>query len=230
MNNPADRLAERLKFPTVAEWIAPCLLLVAPLVIFFRNQTYPVTAPESLICLAIFTAAGVVLATLGRLTGAYGRAVIFAVLATAFFDAQTGTATAFWAIPIVFLVALLVGIAFRRRLATIVSVVAGTIVISSLILPVGNASFGTFEVDAAEPADQSLPPLLHLILDEQIGVEGIPRDVNGGTRNALLLKEFFLKRGFDVYGRAYATSEMTRISIPAALSCYGGSGEESAVP
>ena len=50
----------------------------------------------------------------------------------------------------------------------------------------------------------SKPAILHLILDEHIGVEGLPKDNPDAARLQWELRDFYLSRGFALYGGAYS--------------------------
>jgi hypothetical protein len=65
------------------------------------------------------------------------------------------------------------------------------------------------------PRDPALPPLLHLILDEQIGIEGVPAAFDADASAARTLRDAYLSRGFSVYGRAYSRYFMSRDSFSA---------------
>jgi hypothetical protein len=54
---------------------------------------------------------------------------------------------------------------------------------------------------------------VHLILDEHIGIEGIPDDVPHGREMRQFLRDFFDKYGFRVFGRAYSHYENTYNSL-----------------
>jgi hypothetical protein len=70
-----------------------------------------------------------------------------------------------------------------------------------------------------EPAPANrLPTIVHIILDEHIGIEGIPVEVRYGRETKSLLKSFFPSYGFRLFGRAYSRYEMTRDSIPHTLN------------
>ena len=58
---------------------------------------------------------------------------------------------------------------------------------------------------------------MHIILDEHIGIEGIP-DVPGGRETKALIKSFFQSHGFRLFGHAYSRYANTRNSIPNMLN------------
>jgi hypothetical protein len=62
------------------------------------------------------------------------------------------------------------------------------------------------------------PIVVHLILDEFIGIEGIPREIPNGTAVRRSLRSFFHSNGFEIFGRAYSRFDETANSIPNLLN------------
>lgn len=124
----------------------------------------------------------------------------------------------------IFLIMMLFG-AIRDRLGIILSVVFATILVSHYVVPGETKAFVTLTEKAVQkPApgpleadkrarDEGLPPVLHLILDEHIGVAGIPADAPGGARAARDLVTFYESQGFAVFGHAYSEYDRTYDSI-----------------
>jgi hypothetical protein len=54
---------------------------------------------------------------------------------------------------------------------------------------------------------------VHIVLDEQIGVEGIPGDVPGASELREEMKDFYLANGFRLYGRAFSPYYNTENSL-----------------
>jgi len=59
-----------------------------------------------------------------------------------------------------------------------------------------------------------LPPVVHLILDAHIGVEGIPEDIGMGRQFKKDLISFYSENGFRLYGNAYSHYSITLNSVP----------------
>lgn len=58
-----------------------------------------------------------------------------------------------------------------------------------------------------------LPPVVHIVLDEQIGIAGLPEDVPGVAALRRELKDFYRDNGFRLYGRAFSRYRHTENSI-----------------
>ena len=63
-----------------------------------------------------------------------------------------------------------------------------------------------------------LPVVLHLILDEHIGIEGLPADMPGGGEIRGELTSFYASNGFQLFGGAYSEHLHTVNAIPQALN------------
>jgi hypothetical protein len=59
----------------------------------------------------------------------------------------------------------------------------------------------------------SAPRIIHLILDEHIGVAGIPTDIRGGSATKDLISQFYLKNGFQLFGGAFSRYFNTHTSL-----------------
>ncbi len=189
------------------------LLLVAPLVIFLRHQGYPLLATESLICIAALLGIGLVFSGLCALVGNYLRVPLFALLVTLFVDFQLDAESDHSVLAIVAGGSFVLGLVLRAQLSSLVSIVCATLIGTSIVFPVSGPPEGTFVRESDQPADSSLPPIVHLILDEQIGVAGVPGRFDRDGSMVADLRDSFLDRGFDVYGKAYALSLWTRTSL-----------------
>ena len=64
----------------------------------------------------------------------------------------------------------------------------------------------------------SSPRIIHLVLDEHIGIEGIPADIDRGGATKSLITDFYLKNGFQLFGGAYSRYLYTSTSIGNALN------------
>lgn len=49
-----------------------------------------------------------------------------------------------------------------------------------------------------------LPPIIHIVLDEHIGIAGVPQDLPGGTALRANLLDFYVGNDFRVYGEAFS--------------------------
>jgi hypothetical protein len=198
--------------------LAPTLCLFAPFVPFLAVNEYLIFRPEVLgifgLCLSIgllaatFKAIGLPNAALIPVSAA----VIFTVSFLANIDSTWLAVTV--SIGIVALIVVL-----REHAASIVTFVALAHIASSLILPppdVGRAAAGVLTLghDNSETSNRAnLPPVLHLVLDEFIGIHGIPIEVEGGEQIAAALLKHYRNLGFLIHTHAYSEYSNTVNSL-----------------
>jgi hypothetical protein len=89
----------------------------------------------------------------------------------------------------------------------------GGILAVSLLVPSDYAPSLELGSNEAPPRANELPVIVHVILDEQIGIGGIPRDLLGGLELASELRDFYASRDFRVFDHAYSSFFYTRNSL-----------------
>ena len=199
---------------------APVLLLVTPAIIFLSSQNYPYFSFEASAFLGALAVLGIVLGGWSASGGRWVGIGVIAVLATLFFDLQFNEALASAGIygsvarlAGVFLVAVVLARVLHAHLTTIVVAVMATTLAATVLLPreVPFPETRTARSGAAPNAD--LPLIVHLVLDEHIGIEGIPQTIDGGGPLKSTLKEFFADKGFRVFGKAYSNFFATHLTL-----------------
>ncbi len=93
----------------------------------------------------------------------------------------------------------------------------------STALTPANRVHETTRVTKKEVAiDQSLPPILHIVVDEHQGLAGFPRDIAAGADLAKVIQKRHRDRGFVVYPNAYSSYAQTAFAIPALINNQAG--------
>ena len=200
---------------------APPLLLLAPFTTFILYHGYDPLSPEALWVAGLIVAGGLATGAVAHVLPAPIRALILAVVVALSVDLLAPYAgSLLLAAPFV---ATLVGAALlREHLTTVLAVMAGASIAVTFAAPdraelyavEGGASTGA-EASAPAPTvtDSSLPPIVHLILDEYAGVEGLPTDSELATPIADEIKALFVGNGFRLHGGAYSQYFNTYNSI-----------------
>ncbi len=198
---------------------AATLLLWLPLLIFLKDHDYPLVKPETAICLACILVAGLFWGMLMCLGRTPGRIIAMVFLAILVVDVQTDWITTLG-------LRLLLNILFfgtifwflRKRLSKFVVVVAGCMVLGTVLMP-PREQITLTGPSLDEPVERSdLPFILHLILDEHIGIEGIPREFDADGEIAAEVRDSYMDMGFRVFGRAYSDYYHTTKTIPNLLN------------
>jgi hypothetical protein len=161
------------------------LLLLTPFLIFVRHNGYGLFRPESLACLSGLAGAGLALGALMALGGWRVQVAVSAALVTLFVDVQTKW-FAGWGAPLAatFGAALVVAWLLRRDLSSLAVLVVGSMLVVTLLTPAATEPNMTDSGASAAAGRADLPLVLHIILDQQIGVEGIPREFDPEGRLA----------------------------------------------
>lgn len=198
-----------------AAFLACALLLIASLANFLTHNDYPLLRTEVMLPflgIAVFAA---VAAVLHSVMGRVGRSILEGLLAALFVELNTVSLT----------LALIAGVAvavityFRRSSLVGPMAVFGAVVLITTVAGLGGRVpwLRTTEGRSA-PANASLPAVVHLILDEHIGIDGLPNSDADAMRLKRELAVFYQRSGFNVYGGAYSEHVRTANSIPYALN------------
>lgn len=160
------------------------------------------------------------------------RAAVFALLITVVFsDAlfEFGTndnvTTRLIMLSATLLAAL--GIMFFLRDRANIVVLGGSLSMFVATLVIGILAFRSHEpsIPAAQiESSGAKPVLVHIILDEHIGVAGIPANVSGGVAAANALRDFYLSSGFRVFSGAYSPFFQTEHALANALNFDASDG------
>jgi hypothetical protein len=141
------------------------------------------------------------------------RVLLVAALVVFFVDVQTDAIRAFGpALLAVVAGSIAAAWLLREHLSAIVVAVLGTMLVATLLLPPRARPEPPARAPAAPPR-ADLPVVLHLILDEQIGLDGIPLDLPGAAAVRKELLQFYTSRGFRVFARAYSRYYETHNAI-----------------
>jgi hypothetical protein len=196
--------------------VAPALVLSAPFVAFLSFHEYAYHRPEILVCLAGIGGISLALGMLAS-AGAPARTLMLAGVVTFFVDVQLplkvwfldlGKATLLTAGFLLLTVLLWL---LRRHAERIISLMAATVLASTLLLPIVESQ-QIRRAPAPPQAPSDLPLIVHLILDEHIGIDGLPADTTVRELQSDL-RSFYYSNGFRVFEAAYSEHEDTDRSL-----------------
>jgi hypothetical protein len=218
---------------------APALVLLAVVVPFLRFHEYNLLQPESLLLMAGAAAAGGTVGALSRFRPeTLGPALTVVMLgvyllycpkllgtlihASDWVAGDTGNVGmalgGFSAV--LFLTACVVCWLLRRNLDLIVATVFGTIVLSSIALP--TTAGGEAVRTGALPAklNTELPPLIHIVLDEHVGLTAMPQEIPASATAAKRIETTY--EDFALYSRAYSRFELTHNALASLMNTSSG--------
>ncbi|HSR67212.1 MAG TPA: hypothetical protein VLU25_04670 [Acidobacteriota bacterium] len=209
----------------LADWAVPSLILLSLLISFAKYQRYPLLTPEVFLCAGALLVAGTGLCLLSWLRRESLYPLVLGLLILLFLDVKLHVLVlvmggAAWVSPLLapfLLLAAFFGFMFlvfalRREIGRIAASAWGVILLATLLLPGDRIPDGEVFVREARPI-QDLPLLLHLILDEHVGVAGIPADLPDGRELQEHLVAGLSESGFEVYGRAFSQYSESHLAL-----------------
>lgn len=116
---------------------------------------------------------------------------------------------------------------FKHNTSKILAPIFGIMLIAVLLTPAFPRTYNANTEQVADQTVEDLPVYIHIILDEQIGVEGIGPKIRDHEDAKNALKEFFIPNGFRLFGRAYTEFLSTKESIPRMLGIEGDDNQEN---
>jgi hypothetical protein len=226
----------------LANLFAPGLIVLLPYFGFIRFNDYPFWRPEVLLVAAAILVLGMPLGFLVSVRPkTFGAAVITVLLLalaietflTSLYDdhlfwdsvkVRLGSLAGTRSIEIAVLAAFVViaGATFflagrlDRNLGLVVATAFGIGALSTFAVPGEKILHGEYYRGAAV-AQADLPPVIHLVLDEHIGLQGLPSDIEGADELRDELISFYDGFGFRVFGRAYSQYAATKLSLATML-------------
>lgn len=205
---------ESRKRAFVLSTAATALTLVGSFLNFLNYNAYPVTSAEALLVLGAMLAVSVFVGLLGAGLGVFGQMVIPTLLVVVAVQVNFQAAM----LPLYAVVPALLARFARQALIIWFGVVTVSQLWTAIIgaeSPPLVVSKGV-EVGSAAVAKPDIA-VVHLVLDEHIGLEGIPDSAPGGPELREQLRKFYLEHGFRIMAGAYSESLHTVNAIPRAL-------------
>lgn len=199
------------------------LILWTPFFSFSADHGHPVPISSLIYSASLFAGPAFLLALLAGHERRYRYVGVFALLSLAFLDLQFDWMRGISA----FITAVLIVAAFwamRGRLALTLTTVFSTILVFTAVAPRPEDSDIKFEegrgttTQTAKGQDSRMDTFVYILLDEFIGVEGIPEEVQGGLALRNQITQLFEKNGFVLYPQAFSEYARSKYSIPSILN------------
>lgn len=203
------------------------LALCASLANFLVHNQYPFGRPEVGIIVGGMLCITVAMAFFYVGQRQWGRSFLEGLLALLFVDFNTSSFAA--AVGIGTVIALL---SWWRRMSFLPALaVIGVVIVASKAAGIGESSVWLKDEVArphtVPPAATREPAVVHIILDEQLGIEGLRTEGPRGRRLGDELQAFYQRNGFAIYGGAYSEHMHTVNAIPAILNYGEKLGDEA---
>lgn len=110
---------------------------------------------------------------------------------------------------VVFLLVFAVAYTLKKNAGKVFATIFSVILVATLLLPQAAEDRRVITrsesvLPATEVKRHDLPPIVHIIVDEHTGIEGVPEGLPGGTALRSDLLDFYAGNGFRVYGAAFS--------------------------
>ncbi|HEX5780106.1 MAG TPA: hypothetical protein VFY21_14790, partial [Xanthobacteraceae bacterium] len=195
-----------------APTLAGASVMAASLVNFLNHNQYPLLRPEVGILFAVLSA---IVVAMGLLYAASGR-IVRTILQIALICIALDLNFDGFIVPVA---AVAITVALQGRAMPFLAVAASVVLLTVLagMATAERASNNSSSAAAAE-RQTDLPVLVHLILDEHIGVEGLPDDLPEAAAMQRTMKRLYVGHGFHLFGGAYSENIRTVNAIPQLLN------------
>jgi hypothetical protein len=206
--------------------LLPAMISLTPFLIFLDHFSYDLSDSGTVISLAILIGISLFCSILMFVGGRISHGIIVAVLVTLFIDIQfdwiaggSGLRPIYAWLGValtLFMISWLLKENFFR-ICTAIFAVFFVVTLGQLVWDKPSSKL-SFAEQAPSVKAQPLPRVIHLVLDEHIGIEGIPIENELGKQMKDDLMSFYQRNGFAVFGEAYSHFYKTQESIPRLLN------------
>ena len=211
----AERAAAAGPRPRSRRWYAllPSAILLAPVVAFLVGSNYSLARPEALLWMLGALVVGAALGAVAVRASAWPRVLVLTACLALFVDVRLAPVDPWHLLLAAAGIGLVVRLLGENALP-ILSAGFATLLVSLLVVPAAAPPRGAAGADAgARPARDDLPPVVVLVLDEHMGLEGIPLDIEGGAATREAVRGVYERHGFRLYTRAYSQYAWTLDSL-----------------
>ncbi len=217
--------------------VAAALTFVGSFLNFVSFNAYALDRAEIVLNLAALAAIGLILGVIGALSRVLGRIIIPLLLVMLAVDINSNGTLTFWIGAVAGFLALRF---VRQALALLFGIVTVTALWNAVVTGTpGSPASRHAPVPEAAPAaiGEAAKPdfaIIHVILDEHIGLEGIPDSLPRGVQERARLRQFYVTHGFRVFGGAYSEAMHRVNAIPRLLGlarpgAWGDDGRKGTV-
>lgn len=215
---PADRST---RDRAVAAFLLPILVIWNLFLFVIKDRLYPLFSTEvalSLFALALL-AGFISLLSLANRRAYYAAAVSALLVFFVDFMVEPSMQLHKFALLALFILFYIAILKLGRALYLPAAAALSVMLIATVVLSMQQAQPGIAAFDTSDPVGDGAPPrLIHLLLDEHLGVEGFPSTHPFGRLMKERVKEFYTNRGFQLYGNAYGHYCNTFDAVPGLLN------------
>lgn len=188
--------------------LAGIAVMAASLINFLNHNQYPLLRPEVGLVAALLLAGVLLMAVVYACGGRIVRMVLQVLLIYIALDLNFDGL-------LVPLAAVGAAVVLQRHAIPFIAVAASVVLVSMF----AGMAFADRSPNNGAPApaaakESNLPVIVHLVLDEHIGVEALLHDIPEAAAMGETLKRFYLDKGFRLFGAAYSEHMRTMNALP----------------
>ncbi len=190
------------------------LLFIAPFIYYIKYTVYGFFNAEVVLLLVSLIVVAFIITQFEKLFGWVGHiliataAIVICLSFLPYFKTNT-------TVLLVFFIALVLNVFLENHIRTILSIMLVVFIFSTLVFPIKHqmSSYTEHHFPVKQPRNNDLPPVIHLMLDEHAGIDGIPTNIAQGKELQTELESVYNKNGFHIYGAAYSHYVQTFNSV-----------------
>lgn len=199
------------------------LALFVPFLNFLIYNDYAEIRSEVLVVVSVFFAAALIVTFALLFLKSYFEAILYGAILVVFCDfafsdlvKQESLLASLAVLGTIFLAAALIRVFLAKACWQALLAFLVVFLITDIIAPqTGDvASAGSSEDISLSAAKQpGLPPVIHVVLDEHLGLDGFPADQPGSAEIRSEIMAFYQRWGFRLYSRAFSEEFSTSHSL-----------------
>lgn len=118
-----------------------------------------------------------------------------------------------YATSILMLVSIVLSFYLLETLPAIICIASVVFMLSCFLLPMQKPLSVPITTSQVVKVNESLPTIVHIVLDEHIGINAIPKDIAGGVALKQSVLAFYKQYGFTIFPNAYSHYARTYDSL-----------------
>ncbi|NNM59828.1 MAG: hypothetical protein HKM04_08440 [Legionellales bacterium] len=197
--------------------LTPFFIFLIPFIYFVKFNEVPMLHPEffallgSIVIVSLLSSLALYRASWVRLSLALSILIVFSLSFLPEF--QSGVP-----LKIAFFLVLVLAIQLREKTLPFFCMIAGICCMATLVFSVGHQFNAVTISEKPVNSNPDLPPYIHIIFDEYMGVDAIPTNIGQGQALQNEIKTLFPAYGFRLFTHAYSRYSRTYDSIPNLLN------------
>lgn len=210
----------------LAPIVAGITVLLGSLANFLSYHNYPFMTYEVGIFAISFASVSAIAGVFYRGQRVWGKVLMEVMLTIIAVDLNTDGLI----LPMIAALATLIAnLVMKKSVLPLLSMIGGIVLVTSLSGLTDSRDWMDEKQGTNHAPSSSAPAILHIILDEHIGIEGLPSNNPATPAMKAFLQEFYVSRGFRLFGRAHSQYFDSVNSVPQILN-YGGAAHRNAGP